>query len=237
MKKNNTYGCLQRRQSITHYIDHFLEASSASVYLKDKHGSYLDINNVFIFIAGGHPDDVIGRNDLDLLWREQAPILMKNDQEVLYTEKSKTVLEPVQTPDGIKHFLNHKAPLRTQKGNIIGIGGIAFLIDHENALFSALNELRSLSEPKILDHIAETECKITVKPSANDQLTKRQLDCLYHLVKGMTMKQIARTLALSPKTVEHYLHAIKIKLNCKNRADLIEKALKLPYIKYKLRLE
>ncbi|WP_019215119.1 response regulator transcription factor [Legionella tunisiensis] len=65
-------------------------------------------------------------------------------------------------------------------------------------------------------------------------LTKRQMDCLYHLVKGMTIKQIANTLNLSPKTVEHYLDAVKVKLKCRNRAELITVALQMPAIREQL---
>jgi DNA-binding CsgD family transcriptional regulator len=41
----------------------------------------------------------------------------------------------------------------------------------------------------------------------------------------MTMKQIAYELGLSPKTVEHYLETVKLKLKCHTRQELIEKAL------------
>jgi len=58
----------------------------------------------------------------------------------------------------------------------------------------------------------------------NHNLTKRQLDCLLYLVKGLTIKQIGCELMLSPKTVEHYLDAVKTKLNCHTRSELIEKA-------------
>ncbi len=35
------------------------------------------------------------------------------------------------------------------------------------------------------------------------------------LLNGMTLKQIAKKLNLSPRTVEHHLEYIKIKLECK----------------------
>lgn len=65
-------------------------------------------------------------------------------------------------------------------------------------------------------------------------LSNRQLECLYFLTQGMTQKQIAHALNLSPKTVEHYLSAIKEKTNCHSRSALIFEALKIPAIKEKL---
>lgn len=54
-------------------------------------------------------------------------------------------------------------------------------------------------------------------------LSSRQKECLFHLVRGMTIKQVADTLKLSPRTVEHYIEAVKAKLDCNTRFDLIEK--------------
>jgi LuxR family quorum-sensing system transcriptional regulator SolR len=58
-------------------------------------------------------------------------------------------------------------------------------------------------------------------------LSKRQTDCLEYLLKGMTLKQIAKQLSLSPRTVEHYLKAIKVKYNVQSRADLFKIAMSL----------
>lgn len=66
------------------------------------------------------------------------------------------------------------------------------------------------------------------------ELTQRQIDCLVYLVKGFTIKQIAKELILSPRTVEHYLEAIKLKFNCYTRADLISKSLQLNAIKNRI---
>jgi DNA-binding CsgD family transcriptional regulator len=54
------------------------------------------------------------------------------------------------------------------------------------------------------------------------KLTQRQYDCLYYLAKGMTIKETGCQLKLSSRTVEHYLDAIKQKLNCRSRSELVE---------------
>lgn len=56
-------------------------------------------------------------------------------------------------------------------------------------------------------------------------LTPQQTACLKHLALGYTHKQIANALGLSHKTVEHYLGAIKVKLNCNTRNELIVQAI------------
>jgi len=54
-------------------------------------------------------------------------------------------------------------------------------------------------------------------------LTQREMDCIVLIVQGKTIVAIAAELALSPRTVEFYLHNIKSKLRCRTKAQLIEK--------------
>lgn len=58
-------------------------------------------------------------------------------------------------------------------------------------------------------------------------LSKREIECLRLLLQGKTVKLCAHELRLSPRTVEHYLENIKVKLNVKTRTQLIEKALEI----------
>jgi DNA-binding CsgD family transcriptional regulator len=65
-------------------------------------------------------------------------------------------------------------------------------------------------------------------------ITKRQLDCLFHLVQGMTVKEIGKALQISPRTVEDHLNIIKKRLQCSSRSALISKAFTLKAIKERL---
>lgn len=215
-------------------IDSFLNDSCASAYWKDKNGSYRGMNAVFVRVSNAKsPVDVLGKTDRDLLWAEQAPILIKNDQEVIHTGCTKMVLEPVKSFTGdIHYYLSHKTPVRARSGKIMGVLGQSFLIDNGNSIATAIDEVNKFgfSIPE------STQKKLAGIESSHKAscLTKRQMECLFYLVKGMTIKQIANTLHLSPKTVEHYLDAVKTKLNCDTRSQLIEKALQLNVIREKL---
>lgn len=57
-------------------------------------------------------------------------------------------------------------------------------------------------------------------------LSEQQSKCLYHLTKGLSIKQIGQALDLSPKTVENYLNVVKTKLRCNSRSELIAYAIK-----------
>lgn len=57
----------------------------------------------------------------------------------------------------------------------------------------------------------------------NKGLSKRESECIYHLIRGMTAKQIGKTMGLSNRTVEFYLDNAKTKLNCTNKFELISR--------------
>jgi DNA-binding CsgD family transcriptional regulator len=119
---------------------------------------------------------------------------VKNDQEVILTEKPKMVMEPIIIFNGNRHnALSYKIPLRARTGKVIGISGITVLLDAES------------SSP---DHYL---------------LSKRQEECLFLLVRGKTTKEIAQALCLSPRTVESYINEIKIKMSCSSKSQIIEK--------------
>ena len=52
-------------------------------------------------------------------------------------------------------------------------------------------------------------------------LTQREADCIYYLIQGLTIKQTAVELLLSPRTVEFYLKRIKEKFGGKNKKELL----------------
>lgn len=55
-------------------------------------------------------------------------------------------------------------------------------------------------------------------------LTQREKECLKHLLEGKSIKGIATTLSLSPRTVEYYLVNVKNKIGCWNKEELVSKA-------------
>ncbi len=57
----------------------------------------------------------------------------------------------------------------------------------------------------------------------NKKLSHQQSTCLSLLCKGMTAREIAHQMQLSIRTVEHYISAIKVKLNVKSTKALIAK--------------
>lgn len=60
----------------------------------------------------------------------------------------------------------------------------------------------------------------------NISVSKREFECLFYLVQGRTMKEIARFMNLSSRTIEFHLNNVKKKLNCNKKSQVIETLLR-----------
>ncbi len=78
----------------------------------------------------------------------------------------------------------------------------------------------------IASKITKTHFKSTTRQVKPITLSKRQIECIALLMKGMSAKDTARILNLSPRTIEDYLIAARNKLYCANQAELIMRCLK-----------
>jgi DNA-binding CsgD family transcriptional regulator len=58
-------------------------------------------------------------------------------------------------------------------------------------------------------------------------LSKREVDTLRLLARGKTMKEVAKILAISPRTIEKHLNSAKAKLNCNSKTELCTTFLRL----------
>jgi PAS domain S-box-containing protein len=96
------------------------------VFWKDTEGRFLGSNQPFAGDAGfGSPEALIGRNDHDMGWKDQADLYRADDRQVIASGIPKLQYEePQTTPAGTRLWLRtSKIPLRDLEGRIIGILG------------------------------------------------------------------------------------------------------------------
>jgi PAS domain S-box-containing protein len=107
-------------------IEGIINAIPVRVFWKDKNLVYLGCNAVFARDAGfADPKDIIGKDDYQMGWRDQADLYRGDDRQVIESGCSKLFIEePQTTPEGNTiTLLSSKLPLRSSKGEISGILG------------------------------------------------------------------------------------------------------------------
>ncbi|MCF4965975.1 PAS domain S-box protein [Nostoc sp. CMAA1605] len=103
-----------------------LDTIPQRVFWKDCQLNYIGCNPAFANDAQlFQPDDIIGKTDFDLPWKQQAPMYRADDTLVITTGKAKLGYEePMATHDGASIWLRtSKIPLTNTTGEVIGVLG------------------------------------------------------------------------------------------------------------------
>lgn len=130
-------------------LQEVLDTIPARVFWKDKNLRYMGCNKAFARDAGlSSPDDIIGKDDLEMPWAEQAESYRADDRRVVQTGEPKLHYEEEQTThDGhLIWVITSKIPFRDASGHIIGIMGTYEDITKRKLAEQKLIEEKQLSE-------------------------------------------------------------------------------------------
>lgn len=104
-----------------------VENAPVRVFWKDLDLRYLGCNTLFAHDAGlARQEDLIGKDDFQMVWHAQAAKYQADDRRVLETNlPSLDIEEPQTTPDGRTIWLRtSKVPLHGTGGKVIGMLGV-----------------------------------------------------------------------------------------------------------------
>ncbi len=121
-RKRNEDALRESRQ----LLEGILDSIPARVFWKDKDLIYLGCNSAFARDAGfASSQEVIGKDDYQMGWRDQADLYRSADREVIEHGVSMLLYEEPQTsPTGDTiTLLTSKLPLRSATGEITGVLG------------------------------------------------------------------------------------------------------------------
>jgi PAS domain S-box-containing protein len=127
-------------------IEGMLNAIPAGVFWKDRNLVFLGCNDAFARDAGfADAKEVVGKDDFQMSWKDQAEEYRENDREVIDEGCAKLLIEEPHTSasgDTIT-VLTSKVPLRGSRGEIAGVLGTFMDI---TARRTAEEELRKKEE-------------------------------------------------------------------------------------------
>jgi PAS domain S-box-containing protein len=130
-------------------LEGVLNAIPVRVFWKDKELTYLGCNTPFARDAGfERPEEVIGKDDYSMGWRDQAEIYRADDRAVIESGKPKLMIEePQTTPAGETiYLLTNKMPLLDARGDTIGLLGTYLDITERKRAEKALHDSRQILE-------------------------------------------------------------------------------------------
>jgi PAS domain S-box-containing protein len=148
-----------------------LDTIPVRVFWKDTNSIFLGCNQSFAMDAGlENQNDLIGKNDYQMGWKDQAELYRTDDRKVIDTKQAKLNYEELQsTPQGNKIWLQtSKVPLFDELGECQGVLGTYINITDKKKMEDKVQEYQKLLR-LILDTIP---ARIFIKDK-----NMRYLDC------------------------------------------------------------
>ena len=152
-------------------LETIIEHMPMRVFWKDKDLNYLGCNTLFAKDSGeSRPSDVIGKNDYQMKWGEQANLYRDDDRRVIESGCSKLNFEePQTTPTGDKIWLRtSKVPLQDPATDqVFGVLGLYDEITDAKNNAIELDQHRRHLEALVANRTQELESAKIAAESAN----------------------------------------------------------------------
>lgn len=205
---------------------HILEQLAGYIAWKNVRREYLGCNqNLAAALGLQFPEKIIGLTDKDLpdFSKESYQFHRANDQLSL---QGITVTALHQGNAAYRQLFYYlvKKPCYDPTGKLTGI------IYHCQEFHNS----RNLHEIIVNDkHLSASTTHYRINNINNPHaLTKRELQCLFYVIRGYQTRGIAELLGLSKRTVEFYIDNIKAKFNAGNKSELISSAIQAGYLNF-----
>jgi DNA-binding CsgD family transcriptional regulator len=184
-------------------------------------------NDRFIELMGfNNLDEAIGSryNNMKCKAAEDYREFENQDKIVINNSKKISILGHYHYADDWQLVLCEKSILLNDNDESIGIIFYALnitnsnIIDYSRFIFNTSKKIYQTSK-RSFSYIIDDGSINTYK------LSKRQIGCLFFLLRGRTNKEISNILGLSSRTVESYINEIKLKMKCLTKGHIVAKSL------------
>ena len=134
-----------------------VEAAHDAIFFKDLESRYIVANRKTLESFGLSRDEVIGKNDYELMPnREEAKKNVDDDQIVFNTGKPTEVTKHMTGSDGKEYWFQAiKVPQFDDKGNITGLVGIARDVTEQKQAEEEVRKLNEELEQRVIERTAE----------------------------------------------------------------------------------
>lgn len=200
---------------------------------KDVNSRYSVISKDYALLLGWqNPEQCVDLTDFDIPCEavKAAEQFRTLDQKVVDSAAAVLSLYVCNYSFGWKTLISNKMPIQQENGQIAGIYGQVMDVSN-TTMFNwclALNQF----DQKLINTKDKPVIYILNQEQSPLPLSKQQQACVFLLMRGKSMKEIAAILNLSARTVESYFTMIKLKLGCNNKSQIIEKAINSGFLHY-----
>ncbi|MBD0395596.1 MAG: PAS domain S-box protein, partial [Microcoleus sp. C1-bin4] len=102
-------------------LNSILESTPDFIVVKDREGRHVALNSNLANFLGKPIEEIIGKDDLELLPPDIAREIMAKDRQIMATGIAETYEEDVSFGETSTTFFTTKVPWRDNQGNILGV--------------------------------------------------------------------------------------------------------------------
>lgn len=195
-------------------VTYFMDADSCAVRVNEACAA---LN------SAASTNDMIHKNATYYYKTESALLHMAEDK---YAINTKTLYASggasTKIDDVTIDVINFKIPWY-QGSNIIGVLGLTLHVDKNNMDDLSENLVTLLGSNIFSPYQAAQLSTLNTKDKSKVYFTPREMDVLFHLLRGRTAKEIGVILSISRRTVENLIGRMREKSDCKSKYELIAK--------------
>ncbi len=141
--KHQAREAASQQRFVADLIDH----SSLQIYVKDRAGRYLLVNQAFETISDRKREVVLGRTDVEVFPGHDGERFRQNDLAIMASGLARTMEEELTGADGRpRTFISTKFPVRDGTGAIIGLCGMTLEITERKQIEEAHTQLATVVE-------------------------------------------------------------------------------------------
>ncbi len=194
--------------------DAILENLNLFIWAKDKNYKYIYCNENYARAAGiDSPEQIVGRSDDQMPWREQADFFRQGDFDVFEGKSRINVPEVEIMTDKVADILVTENQLLDKSGKCVGLVGSYIDITGQ----------RLIKKTGFYD---QNKQRYFLGPDLDDEyLTVREVEVFKRILLGYSARQIGEVLKISPKTVEGYIENLRRKLQASSKGEIIATAI------------
>jgi len=198
-------------------LDDIVRCTNIYLAAKDKDSKYTYCNEAYAqFLDIDSPQQIVGKSDHDLFTHHTAEVCRSGDGYVLEGGALLNNPETVTRDNRTLKILTAKSQAKNRNGNLAGV--ILSFTEIKTVNYKASSDIlpynskRNVYEFKIGD--------------STEYFTVREHDVFKNIFLGLSAKQIAQRLSISPRTVESHIERIKHKLQCGYKSNIVEAAIR-----------
>jgi len=211
-------------------VDSIIESLPDPVFWQDLNLVIQGCNKHIAKLFGFNTTDaMVGTTPLEFRCKaaESAPKFMELDKRVIETQQIiNSIIIDTFVDDTMATYLVKKSAI-FDNGRVVGVLSQGIPLNQNTQLVDIGVHLARIDAKR---HSNQTACYMLKDQVDDFKLSNREIECLFYLMRGKTMREIADLLFLSPRTAEFHVNGIKQKMNCQTKAELIEKAMANGYM-------